>query len=691
MIYRISTHIKLTLIAIFMLLTPPSIVARESYSLNNSWRIYASTEGSADNAKYITLPYCWSRSATTPVNQSSVEYIRTIYAPQDWVTKRVFIKFHGVQTNSELVVNGQYVGEHRGGSTAFLFEITDRLRLNNDNDIILRVNSMPNGITLPTSFEHEIYGGIHRDVELIVLPKSSFSPNVFGADGIFVTTESVSDSKVSGRVELHFITDKDVERNITLRIMDEKGDVKFSKNQNKVKITNKNSLTIPFEIKGAELWSPQNPSLYTVVAQMQPTDSKGSTEQNDQLSVTTGFRVITTAIDGGVKGCVSINSAKQLLRGVSYLHDNPTKGGVATAEIYEQDMQAIKDMGANAIRSAIVPHGQELYSICDREGIMVWIDTPLARSQYLSDLAYYPTKGFEANGMQQLKEIIYQNYNHPSVVMWGVFSLLNTSDSRATTYINKLNKAAKEIDSSRPTVALSDKNGDINNIPDLVVWQQSLGWSRGMLSDIEVWQKQLHDKWTMFRSAVAYGGGGRIEHQADRGDLLYRKGREADTWLPEVRQSRLHEEYTKYLIGDSLFWGMWVNTLYDYRSPRSIYGLNNEGVITFDRQTKKDAYYLYRALWNTESPTLHIVDKRNNLVVDSVVSVRVYASAIEDNNSTPTLEIGNESINMVRVAPARYIADGIKVTGTLPITVKYGDLVDSVTLIYGSPLKGREY
>ncbi len=693
----ISTKLKLPIItALALILIPLSTIARVTYPLNHNWRFYHSTEGSADNAKYVTLPHCWSESAKTTVDQSTVEYIRTIYAPQAWAAKRIFVKFHGVQSNASLVVNGRYVGEHRGGSTAFVFEITDKLRLNNDNDIILRVNAMPNGITLPTSYDHEIYGGISRDVELIVLPRTSFSPDVFGADGIFVTTNSIKSNTVAGSVKLHFTSKVDAERAITLRILDEAGAVKFSKSVAKAKITDGGTLDIPFEIKNAKLWSPLSPNLYRVEAEMTSSESKNNAvnQQNrDTLTTTTGFRTVSVAADGSVKGLLSINNKKHLLQGVSYLHDNPHKGGVATEEIYRRDLALATDMGVNAIRSVTGPHGQELYELCDREGIMVWIDTPLARSQYLSDIAYYPTKGFEANGLQQLKEIIYQNYNHPSVVMWGIFSLLNATDENVIPYVKRLNSSAKEIDSTRPTVALSNKNGDINDLPDLIAWQQDLGWSRGMMSDIKVWQDQLHSRWTNFRSAVAYGGGGRIEHQADRDELSTRKGREADRWLPEARQSRLHEEYSKYLIGDSLFWGVWVNTLFDFRSPRSDYGINSQGVITFDRLTKKDSYYLYRAMWNEDSATLHIVDKRNNYVVDSVVSLRVYASPLKgDAEAAPMLSIdGQETKSMLQIAPSQYIYEGLKVTSESLIEVSHGELRDSVRLIYGSPLRGREY
>ncbi len=211
-----------------------------------------------------------------------------------------------------------------------------------------------------------------------------------------------------------------------------------------------------------------------------------------------------------------------------------------------------------------------------------------------------------------------------------------------------------------------------------------------------MWQKQLHEKWRVFRSGVAYGVNGLISHQADRDEVVRRKTdlELTDSWIPEARQSIFHEEYAKALVGDSLFWGMWINTLYEYRSPRSDtgtknFGFNNEGLITFDRQNKKDIYYLYRALWNSKQKTLHITDKRNNLVANNEVSLRVYASPSV--KGAPKLYIAGDSITMEEVAPAQYVAKNIRITDSTPIVVKHGALQDSVTLIYGSPLRALDY
>ena len=136
-------------------------------------------------------------------------------------------------------------------------------------------------------------------------------------------------------------------------------------------------------------------------------------------------------------------------------------------------------MGANALRSAVMPHAQYLYDRCDEQGMLVWIDAPLHRSSFLGDVSYFATPAFEQNGLDQLQEIVAQNINHPSVVMWGIFSRLWMRGDDVTPYIRRLNETARTMDPSRPTVACSDQNGDINFITDLIVWQQDVGWRRG--------------------------------------------------------------------------------------------------------------------------------------------------------------------------------------------------------------------
>ncbi len=664
---------------------------RTKYRLNDDWRIFSSTEDSGDNAQTIQLPYCWDITPTTHISRSVASYMRVINAPTEWRSRRVYIKFYGVHSVADLFVNGKFVGTHRGGATAFVFDISNFLQYEEENNLFVRVSSAPHNDILPTSVEHGVYGGIYRGVEIITTPKSAFSSDVHGADGIFVTTKSTEDGVTKGDVALYFVSDTPVERRVEVEFVDAATNrVVFARSYAKTKVETQTPLIVPFEIASAKLWSPDSPNLYLVRAKLSSVEGGGSeiVAYRDNLEVTTGLRTIEFAKDGSVKGMVRVNGDVVQMRGATIYHDHPDIGRSLKRAHYRKTLEDVKDIGANAVRSAIIPHDRYFYDLCDSLGVVAWVDTPLSRAPYLSDIAYFPTKAFHDNGEQQLREIIYQNYNHPSIAMWGIFSMLLSVGDDSTDYIKRLNAEAKRIDVTRPTVALSNQNGDKNSVPDLIAWRQDIGWSRGYFTDIEMWRDQLHSRWSKFRSAVMYGDCGNISHQADRRDIAKLRESSRAGWFPEVRQSVQHEVYARAVASDSLFWGVWLSSLYDFKAPRSKSGENVSGLIAYDRHSKKDAYYLYRSLWNRDVKTLHIADKRNRLVAERTARLVVYASDLV--GSTPMAYVNGDTLSMRRISPSQFRIDSVKidpVTNLADVRVEYNGLRDSVTFVYNSPLR----
>ena len=312
-------------------------------------------------------------------------------------------------------------------------------------------------------------------------------------------------------------------------------------------------------------------------------------------------------------------------------------------------------------------------------GKLVWIDTPFTRAPYLSDVFYYATDKFKQNGLQQLKEVIIQNYNHPSVVMWGIYSLIWLRGDNVLDYVKELNNTAKQLDSSRPTVACSNQDGEINFVPDLIVWQQNLGWERGSIDDIKHWRENLQKQWSNLRSAVAYGEGGSIDQQTDE-----EKPANVDPrWMPERWQTEFHEGYTRHLANDSLFWGTWINNMFEFGSVRHTDGISHTGLVSFDRKDEKDSYYLYRALWNKKRPTLYITEKRRNMRQDSVQQVKFYSSAKEK----PVLIVNKDTIKYKKSAPCQYISEPVVMHGRSSIVVTAGKLRDQHNITIGNALK----
>ena len=650
-------------------LAAASVQAREVLPINEGWRFFFKSERTSDNARHVTLPHSWN---TDPLAQgywleTTGNYQNGMYIPTEWAAKRLFVKFYGVQSVADVFVNGHHVGTHRGGGTAFTFEVTDKIRFGADNALLVMVNNSSRNDVLPTSTDMNLYGGIYREAELIVTEATAISPLYLGSDGVIVHSREVSAERAEGEIEVHLTSKGQNACTLNIEINAPDGRQVFAKRQ-KAKIDEK-PVAIPFTIEKPELWSPEHPALYTVTAAI------GEDSIADRVVVRTGFRAISVSTEGGF----TINGARIPIHGVELHHDNTLSGGTLVAEDYNADLRQIHDIGANAIRSAVFPHAQYLYDRCDEQGLLVWIDMPFHRAPFLGDMSYFATPGFEENGMQQLREIIAQNINHPSVVMWGIFSQLWMRGDDVTPYLRRLNDTARTMDPSRPTVACSDQDGALNFITDLIVWKQDVGWRRGSTDDVIVWRDLLQKNWSYLKSGVCYGGQGFLGHKS------YTTWDEPrSNWLPEEKQTRFHEEYARNLQNDSLFWGVWIESLFDYGSARRPYGVNGSGLVTLNRREHKDAFYLYRAMWNRQVPTLHIVDKRRKLRDGNKQVFRVYSSL-----GMPLLTAGADTLAMNEYAPCQYRTDSVALRGVVEVKAAAGDLRDSVTIVVGNVLKPK--
>lgn len=640
-----------------------ALQAREVIPLNEGWRFYFQSENTSDNARTVTLPHSWNTDPTAGQNfvETTGCYLNTLRIPAAWSGQRLFVKFYGAQSVADLFVNGKFIGSHSGGATAFVFEITGHVQFGADNDLLVLVSNSARSDVLPTSTDINRYGGLYRGAELILTAPAAVSPLYLGTEGILVHPQAVSAARASGEVEVHLTGPRKEEQlQLTLTLADASGRTVCTQRQ-RVRTDGK-PVAVPFAVEQPRLWSPEHPALYTVTVTLAELNGNIC----DRTSVRTGFRTIEVTPADKLK----INDEPIALHGVTLYHDSALSAGTPTEQDMDEDLRQIADLGANALRSAVMPHAQYLYDRCDERGLLVWIDTPLHRA-FWSDMAYYPTRAFEQNGLQQLSEIVAQHINHPSVIMWGIFSRMSTRGESPVRYLRELHAAARKLDPSRPTVACSDQDGEVNFITDLVVWRQNVGWYRGSTDDLLVWLNLMHRDWSHLRSAISYGGAGIPGHRA-----LSNRMTSDPNCMPEERQTNFHEEYSRHLQNDSLLWGTWIENLYDYGSSRYAYGVDGKGLVTFDRRTCKDAYYLYRALWNRRQPTLHLTGKHTQLRSGEEQFFRIYSSAGE-----PTLCIGSDTVAVTEYAPCQYQSDTVTLPlGRVAVHVSAGGLRDSVTL-----------
>lgn len=644
--------------------------ARAQYPLNEGWLFFFKSENDSEHARIISLPHTWNNNplAGKDFEETVGTYQNELYIPADWGQKRLFLKFHGAQSVANVFVNGHHIGEHRGGSAAFVLEMTERVRLGTTNLIQVVVSNNYRSDVLPVSTDINLYGGLYREVELLVTDRTAISPLYYGSEGVLIYPETVSTEAVKGEVEVHLLTHAETDAMLRLDIYNERNKVVFTRSE-RIRGVQENYLRIPFGFAQPKLWSPETPNRYRVEVSLLGRDA------DDKVSLHTGFR--TVGIDEQ-RGWVAINGVAEQLKGVVLHHDN-AMGGLMNQSDYEQDLRMVQDLGATAVRSAVMPHGKSFYELCDQKGLVAWIDLPLHRAPFLGDMAYFSTPMFEENCQQQLREIILQHINHPSVAMWGIFSRLQPRGDGLIDLIKSLHTEAHRIDPSRLTVACSDQDGIINFISDLIVWHQEVGWSRGTTDDVALWRDQLRNDWSHLRSAISYGGEGFLGMR--RQGIQRTRNSE---WVSERQQALFHEAYCRQLTADSLFWGTWIENMFEYGSARRTYGLNGQGLVTLNRREKKDAYYLYRSLWNKEQKTVHLVDRRYRLRSDERQAFAVYSSAGE-----PLLLLNDDTVRMTAYAPCQYRSDTVLLQGAVQVRVSAGGLGDGVTLQIGSFLRPR--
>lgn len=595
-----------------------SASARESYNISRDWKFFTHSE---NQSQLVNLPHQWNLDALsgrTDYFRGNGNYMRYIDAKPEWKDKRVFIRFGGANLVADLLINGRYVGRHKGGGEAFTFEIGDYLNYNGRDLVWVVVDNAKDLDVMPTAGNQIEYGGLYREAEIIVQEPTHIALTHYGSQGVYLHTKKVSAEKVEGEVEVKVCSNAVVSAMVQLRVLSPAGEEVLSSVQRVRTINGTTGTFIPFEIENPELWNGKaSPSLYKFEISL---TVAGATKDNVMIS--SGFRYYEVGNNG-----FSLNGASYPIRGVLLHRDRPLSGTAVSEQEVLEDITIAMEMGANAIRVVGGSHHPSFYAICDRMGLLVINDLPFIGSMTLNGKGFFNTEAFKENGKQQLSEMIYQHYNHPSVIVWNLFSELELRGENPVSYVRELHSLAKRLDPKRFTSGWSNQDGEINFITDLVVWSHTYGWGEGLPSDITVWQEQLHanPEWRALRSGVSYKCGGSIFHQSD----VLEKPLTTSTWHPERWQTHFHETYVDALREDRLFWGLFIDSLFDYvakGTSRTSGGVSDMGVVSFNRQVRKDAFYLYKAIWNEEEEFLHLAEKRWSRRRDTTQQIKVYTN-----------------------------------------------------------------
>lgn len=601
---------RLVSVVLFMLYGMSMFAQRQDILLNNDWNFRFSHQVQKGTEVRVDLPHTWNAqdalSGKIDYKRGIGNYEKNLFIRPEWKGKRLFIRFEGVNNIADVFINRRHIGEHRGGYGAFIFEITGKVEYGKENSILVRVNNGEQLDIMPLVGDFNFYGGIYRDVHLLITDETCISPLDYASPGVRLIQDSVSHryAKVRAIVDLSNGSSGNQEVELNVRLLDGQRVVKEGTKNVNLSGNEVMQQELTFEIDQPHLWNGrQDPFLY----QAEVTLFRNG-QMVDRVTQPLGLRFYRIDPDKGF----FLNGKHLPLQGVCRHQDRSEVGNALRPQHHEEDAALMLEMGVNAVRLAHYPQATYFYDLMDKNGIIVWAEIPFVGPGGYNDKGFVDLPAFRANGKEQLKELIRQHYNHPSICVWGLFNELTELGDNPVEYIKELNVLAHQEDPTRLTTSASNQMGDLNFITDAIAWNRYDGWYGGTPADLGTWLDRMHKDHPEICIAISeYGAGASIYHQQD--SLV--KTVPTSWWHPENWQTYYHIENWKTISSRPYVWGSFVWNMFDFgaahRTEGDRPGINDKGLVTFDRKVRKDAFYFYKANWNGEEPMLYLTGKRN--------------------------------------------------------------------------------
>ena len=552
----------------------------------------------------VNIPHSWNaidgQDGDNDFYRGTCYYAKQFMKASLPAADRYYLEIKGANSSADVYVNGKHLAHHDGGYSTWRVDMTEALDLN--NLLVIAVDNQANETVYPQMADFTFYGGIYRDVNIIAVSESHFDLDYYGGPGIMVTPVIEGTTAKVG-VEV-FVTNKTDDQVLAYRIKDAEGNVVGN-------ITSEDTAVI-FEIENVHLWhGRKDPYLYTAEVAL-----VAGEEVVDAVSTRFGCRTFEIDPENGF----ILNGEEYPLRGVSRHQDRWGFGNALLPEHHEEDMDLICEMGATTIRLAHYQHDQYFYDLCDERGLVIWAEIP-----YISK--HMPT-GRE-NTISQMKELVVQNYNHPSIVVWGLSNEISIggSDEDLLENHNILNDMCHEMDPTRLTtiaaVSMTPLEDPYLQIPDVVSYNHYFGWYGGDTAMNGPWFDKFHETFLNIPIGCSeYGCEALNWHSSEpfQGDYT------------EEYQAYYHEELIKQLFTRKYMWATHVWNMFDFgaeaRNEGGENGQNHKGLVTFDRKYKKDSFYAYKA-WLSDEPFVHLCGKRYVDRVEDTTKVTVYSNQPE--------------------------------------------------------------
>jgi beta-galactosidase len=631
---------------------------RQVIAINNDWEFKKEAtrrDASLDDLKWnkVTIPHTWNAldvQSGKGFYAGEATYKKELLADTIWKGKRVFMRFEGVGSESRLYVNDRLIGLHKGSYSAFTFDISYALKYGRKNKVEVKVSNEEREDVIPINHRlFPIYGGIYRPVSLVITNRINIAVTDFASKGVYISQKNVSAKSADIQVKVKLENKSERAANLTLSaaIYDASGKmVKHEEDQILVSTQGAQIYIHNLKMIKPHLWNGiKDPYLYKLVTMV-----LDGNRVLDEIIEPLGVRKFE--MKGG-KGFY-LNDQPYRLFGVCRHQDKQDEGNALSNEQHAADLKDIRDIGANSIRFAHYQQSEYLYSKCDSIGFVIWAEIPFVNA----------VSGKEAgNAKQQMTELIRQNFNHPSIYVWGLHNEVygKTPDDYTAVLTKDLNDIAKTEDPDRYTVSVSgygemDRPTNLN--ADIQGMNRYYGWYEGEIGDMEQWVAGLEKNYPDNRLVLSEYG---VEANIDQQEEVSRdRGNPSDQFWPEAYQQKFHEiqwgiiEKHPY-IAASYLWNM-----FDFAVPLASGGgvpaRNMKGLITYDRKVKKDAFYWYKANWNPE-PMVYITGRRNNKRSNVLTTVTVYS-----NIGTPVLTINGQKVKGVKqgTTTVHYIFQNVK-------------------------------
>lgn len=654
-------HLRLTFSALFaMAVSMQTLAQRENILINQDWNFRFSHQVDKNSSRRVDLPHTWNAqdalSGKPDYKRGIGNYDKKLFIRSEWKGKRLFLRFEGANCVSNVFINGKQIGEHRGGYGAFIFEITDKVNYGKDNTVLVRVNNGEQLDVMPLVGDFNFYGGIYRDVHLLVTEDICISPLDYASPGVYLFQQHVGEKQAAVLARINLSNGTEHPRQATLRLQVKEGDKVVYQADKKVTVAPHTSVQpeeMSFTLLNPRLWNGrEDPFMYQTVITLVK-DGK----EIDKVEQPLGLRYYATDADRGF----FLNGKHLPLHGVCRHQEWAEVENALRPMHHEEDTRLMLEMGVNAIRLAHYPQATYMYDLMDRNGIVTWAEIPFVGPGGYADKGFVDQPSFRKNGKEQLKEMIRQHFNHPSICFWGLFNELKENGDNPLEYIKELNVLAHQEDPTRPTTSASNQGGAINFITDNIAWNRYDGWYGATPATLASWLDKTHQAHPEIKIAISeYGAGASIYHQQD--SLVQTSP--GSWWHPENWQTEYHIQNWKIISERPYVWGSFVWNMFDFgaahRTEGDRPGINDKGLVTHDRKVKKDAFYFYKANWNPE-PMVYIAGRRSVNRVKPVTEVQIFSNCAE-----VTLKVNGQIIKKMQ-------PDGVKVCIFKDIRLKKGE------------------